>query len=152
MHVNLTTMLPLNVAGRRSRAKGKKAQVRRQASSSSTMGGILERSVLEPLSSQLNGMFTGLAMQENNGRDLMDAARTRLSKRQMEVLQLLGQGKTNKEIAMALFRSPNTIKLHISAILERLELKSRVQAALLSSKLLQDDPNMEAKARASRGD
>jgi hypothetical protein len=53
---------------------------------------------------------------------------------------------------MALFRSPNTIKLHISAILERLELKSRVQAALLSSKLLQDDPNMEAKARASRGD
>jgi DNA-binding CsgD family transcriptional regulator len=134
MHVNLTTMLPLNVGARRSRAKGKKAQVRQQASSS-TMGGILERSVLEPLSSQLNGMFTGLVMQENNGCDLMDAARTRLSKRQMEVLKLLGQGKTNKEIAMALFRSPNTIKLHISAILERLELKSRVQAALLSSKL-----------------
>jgi FixJ family two-component response regulator len=62
------------------------------------MGGLLERSVLEPLSSQLNGMFT--LTHENNGRDLMNAARTRLSKRQMEVLKLLGQGKTNKEIAM----------------------------------------------------
>jgi DNA-binding CsgD family transcriptional regulator len=143
MHVNLTTMLPLHIGARKSRAKGKKAQARQQTSSSS-MGGILERSVLEPLSSQLNGMFTGLIVHENNGCDLMNAARTRLSKRQMEVLKLLGQGKTNKEIAMALFRSPNTIKLHVSAILERLKLKSRVQAALLSSKLLQNDPNIEA--------
>jgi len=138
MHVNLTTMLPLHIGARRPRAKGKKAQVRRQAGPS-TIGGILERSVLDPLSSQLNGMFTGPAMQENNEFDLMNAARARLSKRQMEVLKLLGQGKTNKEIATALFRSPNTIKLHVSAILARLKLKSRVQAALLSSKLLQND-------------
>ena len=103
------------------------------------MGGILERSVLEPLSSQLQGMFTGFITRENNGSDLMNEARTRLSRRQMEVLKLLGQGKTNKEIATALFRSPNTIKLHVSAILARLKLKSRVQAALLSSKLLQND-------------
>jgi DNA-binding NarL/FixJ family response regulator len=51
----------------------------------------------------------------------MNAARTRLSKRQMEVLKLLGQGKTNKEIAMALFLSPNTIKLHVSADFGALE-------------------------------
>jgi len=138
MHVNLTTMLPLHIGDRRSRAKGKKAQVRQQTSSL-TMGGILERSVLKPLSSQLNGMFTGPKINENKGFDLMNAARARLSKRQMEVLKLLGQGKTNKEIAIALFRSPNTIKLHVSAILERLKLKSRVEAALLSSKLLQSD-------------
>ena len=62
-------------------------------------------------------------------------ARARLSKRQMEVLRLLGKGKTNREIAEALFRSPHTIKLHVSAILERLNLKSRTQAALLASKL-----------------
>jgi DNA-binding CsgD family transcriptional regulator len=148
MHVNLTTMLPLHIGARRSGAKGKKVEARRQASSS-TMGGILERSVLEPLSSQLNGMFD---MHENNGCVLMNAARTRLSKRQMEVLKLLGQGKTNKEIAMALFRSPNTIKLHVSAILKHLKLKSRVQAALLSSKLLQNDRDMETKARAALGD
>jgi len=147
LHVNLTTMLPLQSGVRRTRAKAKNARVRQQASSSS-MGGILERSVLEPLSSQLQGMFTGFITRENNGSDLMNEARTRLSRRQMEVLKLLGQGKTNKEIATALFRSPNTIKLHVSAILERLKLKSRIQAAVLSSKLLQDDPDIEAEARA----
>jgi DNA-binding NarL/FixJ family response regulator len=62
-------------------------------------------------------------------------ARARLTKRQLEVLHLLGKGKTNQEIAEELFRSPHTIKLHVSAILERLNLKSRTQAALLASKL-----------------
>jgi len=147
LHVNLTTLLPSDVVTRRTRRK----EVRRfrQQTSPSSMGEILERSVLEPLSSQLNGMFAGLAMHENDGAALMEAARTRLSKRQMEVLKLLGQGKTNKEIALTLFRSPNTVKLHVSAILERLNLKSRIQAALLSSKLLQDHPG---RASASLGD
>jgi GAF domain-containing protein len=58
-----------------------------------------------------------------------------LSKRHMEVLRLLGEGKTNNEIAEALFRSPHTIKLHVSAILRKLKLKSRTQAALLASKV-----------------
>jgi DNA-binding CsgD family transcriptional regulator len=58
-----------------------------------------------------------------------------LSKRQMDVLRLLGEGKTNKEIAKALGRSPNTIKLHVSAILRLLKLKSRTQAALFASKI-----------------
>ena len=62
-------------------------------------------------------------------------ARAKLSKRQMQVLKLVGEGKTNKEIADLLSRSPNTIKLHVSAILRRLELKSRTQAALLSSRV-----------------
>jgi DNA-binding NarL/FixJ family response regulator len=62
-------------------------------------------------------------------------ARAGLSKRQVEVLRLLGKGMTNREIAEALFRSPHTIKLHVSAILERLKLKSRTQAALIASKL-----------------
>ena len=46
-----------------------------------------------------------------------------------------GKGKTNAEIARALFRSPNTIKLHVSAILKNLDLQNRTQAALLASRL-----------------
>jgi DNA-binding NarL/FixJ family response regulator len=53
----------------------------------------------------------------------------------MEVLRLLGEGKTNKEMARELFLSPNTVKLHVSAILQRLKVRSRTQAALLSSEL-----------------
>jgi DNA-binding CsgD family transcriptional regulator len=61
-----------------------------------------------------------------------------LSKRHVEVLRLLGEGKTNKEIAKALGRSPNTIKLHVSAILRLLELKSRTQAALFASRVYKE--------------
>ncbi len=59
-----------------------------------------------------------------------------LSKRQLQVLTLLVQGKTNVEIAKALSCSPNTIKIHVSAILDQLNVKSRTQAAFLFSKLL----------------
>jgi DNA-binding CsgD family transcriptional regulator len=62
-----------------------------------------------------------------------------LSKRHMEVLRLLGEGKTNKEIAKALSRSPNTIKLHVSAILRLLKLKSRTQAALFASRVYKEN-------------
>jgi FixJ family two-component response regulator len=54
---------------------------------------------------------------------------------------LLGEGKTNKQIAEALFRSPNTVKLHVSAILRELNLKSRTQAALLASRLQEEGSN-----------
>jgi hypothetical protein len=96
LHVNLTTMLPFHVVPVRERTKGEKTRVRRRAPSSD-LGEILERSVLEPLSSQLNGMFTGLIIQEKKGGDPINPATARLSKRQMEVLKLLGQGKSNKE-------------------------------------------------------
>lgn len=150
LHVNLTAMLPLPVGARRARAKeGGKEQIRLEANLAA-VGGALERSVLETLSSQLNTMFTGSATRERDatqgGAD--QVVRTRLSKRQIQVLRLLGEGKSNKEIAMALFLSPNTIKLHVSAILERLKLRSRTQAALLSSTLLQDGKT-EVKAQAA---
>jgi len=55
-----------------------------------------------------------------------------LTEREREVLTLLGQGMTNKEIAARLSRSPNTIKIHVSHILEKLNLRSRTEAALTS--------------------
>jgi DNA-binding CsgD family transcriptional regulator len=141
LHVNLTAMFPLVIGARKQRAKAPKAPSHRQPDSA--LGGLLERSVLEPLSAQLNAMFAARVISETKASNPVNTARARLSKRQMEVLKLLGQGKTNKEIASALFRSPNTVKLHVSAILERLKLKGRVQAALLSSKLLQNDSDPE---------
>lgn len=151
LHVDLTTMLPLPIGARRARAKEEQRQIRPGANLAA-IGGVLERSVLETLSSQLNTMFAGPATREKEaaqGKDgQMKAVLTRLSKRQMQVLRLLGEGKTNKEIAMALFLSPNTIKLHVSAILERLKLRSRTQAALVSSMLWQD-LNAEVSAGAT---
>ncbi len=141
LHVDLTTMLPLPIGARRARAREEKRQMR-PAANLAAIGGALERSVLETLSSQLNTMFAGPATREKEAAqgkaDQTTAVLAPLSKRQIQVLRLLGEGKTNKEIAMALFLSPNTIKLHVSAILERLKLRSRTQAAVVSSMLWQD--------------
>ncbi|WP_146618835.1 LuxR C-terminal-related transcriptional regulator [Rhodoplanes elegans] len=52
----------------------------------------------------------------------------RLAARQREVLALLGQGKSNAEIADLLGISMNTAKLHVAAILRRLGLGNRMQA------------------------
>lgn len=52
-----------------------------------------------------------------------------LSGREREVLELVTQGKSNKEIAAALAIAENTVKNHLKNILEKLHLENRVQAA-----------------------
>ncbi|OQP57567.1 helix-turn-helix transcriptional regulator [Niastella populi] len=51
-----------------------------------------------------------------------------LSKRELEVLQLIAEGLSNQEIAARLFVSLNTIKTHSSRIFEKLDVKRRTQA------------------------
>lgn len=58
-----------------------------------------------------------------------------ISKREYEVLQLLGKGMSNQEIADALFVSQNTVKTHTSRLFEKLEVKNRTQAILKSRAL-----------------
>ncbi len=59
-----------------------------------------------------------------------------LSKREVEVLKLVGEGKNNQEIAQALYLSEGTVKNHITQILSKMELRDRIQAALWSQKYL----------------
>jgi DNA-binding CsgD family transcriptional regulator len=58
-----------------------------------------------------------------------------ISKREYEVLTLLGKGMSNQEIADALFVSQNTIKTHTSRLFEKLEVKNRTHAILKSKEL-----------------
>jgi two-component system, NarL family, response regulator LiaR len=51
-----------------------------------------------------------------------------ISKREYEVLELIAQGKTNQEIADALFISLNTVKTHSSNLFSKLDAKRRTQA------------------------
>ena len=133
LHVNLTDMLPLPVTTQRTGIVGKRRGHVRPAINLDAISGAVERSVSETLFSQLNTMFTG--SRHGSVHDQTMFVRSKLSKRQMQVLRLLGEGKSNKQMAKVLFLSPNTIKLHVSAILQRLKLASRTHAALLSSRL-----------------
>lgn len=51
-----------------------------------------------------------------------------ISKRELEVIQLMAEGLSNKEIAEKLFVSLNTVKTHSSKIFEKLDVKRRTQA------------------------
>lgn len=53
-----------------------------------------------------------------------------LTERETEVLRLLAQGKSNKEIAYILSIGEKTVKTHVSSILSKLGVSSRTQAAL----------------------
>jgi DNA-binding NarL/FixJ family response regulator len=53
-----------------------------------------------------------------------------LTEREREVLALIAKGSDNNEIAAELVISPETVKTHVSSILEKLEASNRVQAAV----------------------
>jgi two-component system NarL family response regulator len=54
----------------------------------------------------------------------------RLTSRELEVLKLVAQGMSNREIASDLFISENTVKNHVRNILEKLHLHSRMEAVM----------------------
>ena len=70
-----------------------------------------------------------LAQRMRERRRAPDAAEP-LTEREKEVLSLVGQGASNKDIAAALFITERTARTHVSNILGKLGLSSRTQAAL----------------------
>ena len=57
-----------------------------------------------------------------------------LTPRELAVLQLLGQGRTNPEIGATLYISPRTVGVHVANILRKLDVATRVQAATLAER------------------
>jgi DNA-binding NarL/FixJ family response regulator len=58
-----------------------------------------------------------------------------LTAREREVLTLVAAGRTNREIARSLFMSESTASVHVSRVLDKLGVRSRVEAATLALRL-----------------
>ena len=57
-----------------------------------------------------------------------------LSKRELEVLALVAAGRTNGQIAQELFISPKTASVHVTHILDKLGVSSRIEAAMIAAR------------------
>ncbi len=86
---------------------------------------VKEEAIIEPkVASQ---MLTRMRAPE---RQLHDE----LTPRELEVLRLIGNGKTNQEIADTLFIGIKTVKTHVSNILSKLQVEDRTQAAIYANR------------------
>ncbi len=72
------------------------------------------------------------ALPKKDANNELPESETNLSQREAEVLRLVAEGKTNKEIAATLFITVNTVKVHLSRILEKLRVRNRQQAVALA--------------------
>jgi DNA-binding NarL/FixJ family response regulator len=79
----------------------------------------------------------------------LNGAKSELTNREIQVLELIVQGETNKEIATALSIAEDTVKIHLRNILEKLHLQNRIQAAVYAVRqgLVSDAPARDNSTR-----
>ena len=63
-----------------------------------------------------------------------------LTRREVEVLVLVAEGRTNRQIGQALFITPKTAGVHVSRILAKLGVAGRGEAAAIAHRLGLDKP------------
>lgn len=82
------------------------------------------------ISRELSGILLKAINHQNGSQDPtgVPSAEMELTHRQVEILQLVARGFSNKELAERLSVSVHTIKYHLGAIFQRLQLKNRDQA------------------------
>ena len=65
-------------------------------------------------------------------RDSFGAEEVQLTKRELEVLNLIASGRTNQQIAETLFITTGTVRVHVHTILQKLNVNDRTQAAIFA--------------------
>jgi DNA-binding NarL/FixJ family response regulator len=79
-------------------------------------------------SAELTAALRGLLMADTDAEEPVAAANSKLSKRQTQLIAMLDQGMSNRDIATELDISEHTVKVHLWRLFRRLGVKSRTQA------------------------
>lgn len=104
------------------------------AASSHVANGVLSRSATaEQIDVALHAIAEGLRV--TDGSPAVPNQVEPLTHRELEVLQLLAEGLTNKEIAQRLTISEHTVKFHVNAILAKLGAATRTEAVVHAARL-----------------
>ncbi len=103
-------------------------------------GYVPRRTDLEALKSAFDAILEGKnyipkALEEENPDNLQKLGGKTLTNRQAEVLGLIAEGKSNKQIAYEMNVSEATVKLHINALLRSLKVTNRTQAVITAQKI-----------------
>ncbi|MFI8826174.1 response regulator [Streptomyces sp. NPDC053431] len=106
------------------------AAVRRVAAGDPVLSPAVTRQLMTHVAEQA-GPAGSTAPRQPSRRAAAGARLAQLAEREREVAVAVGQGRTNAEIAAALYMSVPTVKTHVSRILAKLDLNNRVQIALL---------------------
>ncbi|HXE72391.1 MAG TPA: response regulator transcription factor [Candidatus Nitrosotenuis sp.] len=99
-----------------------------------------DESLIQPrVANKILRMFAGLSQavpsgetSAASGREPARALLGRLTEREIEVLSHIGRGLNNKELAQALVISETTVKSHVANIMNKLDLRDRVEMVLLA--------------------
>lgn len=81
---------------------------------------------------ELAGMLARVVQGDNGEAEVKSTPFSELTPREMEILCLLAEGQSNKVIARNLGISDGTVKLHVKAVLRKLDVHSRVEAAVMA--------------------
>ena len=100
-------------------------------------GGIYAPPSLADLSLEFNESMKGMAPSVEQGE-----AAGQLTPRQQDVLDLLVQGKSNKEIALALRLGEGTVKIHMAAIFRHFGVNNRAAAAVAGTRPNSNRPHL----------
>lgn len=104
------------------------------------LGYLLKDSSPDDLLYAIHNVFRGnLALPQEMALLLMQppepsaAALNQLTERELDVLKLLAEGQSNREIAQTLVISTTTVRTHVSSLLTKLDLANRTQLALFAT-------------------
>ena len=112
----------------------------KEAIQNGAAGYILKSQSAESIMESLRAVSKGNMVLENDVAQSISAMLTKekekdprvltLTKREMEILRLVGEGLSNKEIASQLFLSEGTVRNYVTYLLEKLSLRDRTQLAI----------------------
>jgi len=131
------------------------ARIMRQAVDYGAAGFIPKSAPMDDIRTAVRDIMAGNTWLPTETSDLPDtsaedaelsARLATLTPQQLRVLGMLSDGKLNKQIAFDLEISEATVKSHVSAILQKLDVNSRTQAVILAGRLHVDDPARDVPA------